>query len=53
MLEEGKANAELLNFLSKRIDCTKRDLRIVAGEKARVKAIELPEEFWSGVGRNY
>jgi len=39
--EDGKANAELLSFLSKRIGCAKRDLRIVIGEKSRVKVIEV------------
>jgi len=43
--EDGKANNELINFLSKTFDCPKRDLRIVAGEKSRLKAIELPMEL--------
>ena len=43
--EDGKANVELISFLSKRIGCAKRDLRIVSGEKSRVKAIEVPGEF--------
>jgi len=30
--EDGKANAELLNFLSKTLDCPKRDLRLLSGE---------------------
>jgi len=42
--EDGKANAELLSFLAKRLGCAKRDLRIVSGEKSRVKAIEVPGE---------
>jgi len=40
--EDGKANAELISFLSKRIGCAKRDLRIVSGEKSRVKVVEVP-----------
>jgi uncharacterized protein len=40
--EDGKANVELISFLSKRIGCAKRDLRIVNGEKTRVKVIEVP-----------
>jgi len=43
--EDGKANAELISFLSKRIGCTKRDLRIVSGERARVKVVEVAGEF--------
>ena len=40
--EDGKANAELLSFLSKTLGCAKRDLRIVSGEKSRLKVVELP-----------
>ena len=47
--EDGKANAELISFLSKRIGCTKRDLRIVSGERARVKVIEMPTRFMEKV----
>jgi len=43
--EDGKANVELISFLSKRIDCPKRDLRIVSGEKSRVKVVEVPVGF--------
>jgi uncharacterized protein (TIGR00251 family) len=42
--EDGKANAELLNFLSKTLDCPKRELRFLAGEKSRLKTIALPLE---------
>jgi uncharacterized protein (TIGR00251 family) len=40
--EDGKANAELLNFLSRALDCPKRDVRIFSGEKSRLKSIALP-----------
>jgi uncharacterized protein (TIGR00251 family) len=42
--EDGKANAELLNFLSKRLSCPKRDMRILSGEKSQLKSIALPLE---------
>jgi len=42
--EDGKANAELLNFLSKTLDCPKRDLRLLSGEKSRLKTVALPLE---------
>jgi uncharacterized protein (TIGR00251 family) len=42
--EDGKANAELLNFLSKSLNCPKRDLRLLSGEKSRLKTIALPLE---------
>jgi len=43
--EDGKANAELISFLAKRIGCAKRDLRIFSGEKSRMKVIEVAGEF--------
>jgi len=49
--EDGKANAELISFLSKRIGCAKRDLRIISGERARVKVIEVAGEFGERVKR--
>jgi uncharacterized protein (TIGR00251 family) len=42
--EDGKANAELINFLSKMFGCPKRDLRILAGERSRLKSVTLPLE---------
>ena len=43
--EDGKANAEMLNFLSKALGCPKRDLRLISGEKSRLKVIAIPVEF--------
>jgi len=40
--EDGKANVEMLNFLSKTLGCPKRDLRIISGEKSRLKVIAIP-----------
>jgi uncharacterized protein len=42
--EDGKANAEMLGFLSKTLDCPKRDLQLLSGEKSRLKTIALPLE---------
>jgi len=42
--EDGKANAELLSFLSKTLGCPKRDIRLVTGEKSRLKVVALPAE---------
>jgi uncharacterized protein (TIGR00251 family) len=47
--EDGKANAEMINFLSKTLDCPKRDLRILAGEKSRIKSVAIPVEYRTGV----
>jgi len=43
--EDGKANAELLNFLSKSLGCPKRELQFISGEKSRIKAVALPAEY--------
>jgi uncharacterized protein (TIGR00251 family) len=40
--EDGKANAEMLVFLSKSLGCPRRDLKILSGEKSRLKTISLP-----------
>jgi uncharacterized protein (TIGR00251 family) len=40
--EDGKANAELLSFLSRALGCAKRDLRLISGEKSRLKVVALP-----------
>jgi uncharacterized protein (TIGR00251 family) len=42
--EDGKANAELLNFLSKALGCPRRDIQLLSGEKSRLKAIAIPFE---------
>jgi len=42
--EDGKANTALLGFLSKTLDCPKRDLQLISGEKSRLKTIALPLE---------
>ncbi|WP_304221664.1 DUF167 domain-containing protein [Gracilinema caldarium] len=42
--EDGKANAELIAFLAKKTGMAKRDIRLVLGEKNRLKTVELPQE---------
>ncbi|MDR2730242.1 MAG: DUF167 domain-containing protein [Treponema sp.] len=42
--EDGKANAELINFLSKTFVCSKRDLQFLSGEKSRLKTVGIPLE---------
>jgi uncharacterized protein (TIGR00251 family) len=42
--EDGKANAELLTFLSKTLGCPKRDLQLISGEKSRLKSVAVPIE---------
>jgi uncharacterized protein (TIGR00251 family) len=43
--EDGKANTEMLSFLSKTLDCPKRDLQLLSGDKSRLKTIALPLEY--------
>lgn len=38
---EGKANAELLRFLAKQLEVRANQLRIVRGETAKMKTIEI------------
>ncbi|GHV28078.1 hypothetical protein AGMMS4952_10920 [Spirochaetia bacterium] len=40
--EDGKANAELRAFLAKTLDCPKKDINVVTGEKSRLKTVALP-----------
>jgi uncharacterized protein (TIGR00251 family) len=43
--ENGKANAELINFFAKTLGCPKRDIRLLHGEKSRLKTIAVPLEY--------
>jgi uncharacterized protein len=40
---DGKANAELIKLLSKKIDIPKSGIRIIKGEKGRKKRISLED----------
>ena len=40
--EDGKANEELRSFLAKTLDCAKKDVQLISGEKARIKTLTLP-----------
>jgi uncharacterized protein YggU (UPF0235/DUF167 family) len=42
---DGAANAEVVRLLAKALDVSKSEVRIVGGETARLKRIELPLEF--------
>jgi uncharacterized protein (TIGR00251 family) len=41
--EDGKANDCLRGFLAKTLDCPKRGVALIKGEKSRLKTIGLPE----------
>jgi uncharacterized protein (TIGR00251 family) len=40
--EDGKANAELVAFVSKSLGCPKRDVALLHGEKSRLKTLAVP-----------
>jgi uncharacterized protein (TIGR00251 family) len=40
--EGGRANAELIAFLAKRLGCVKKDIVLVSGETSRLKTVMLP-----------
>jgi uncharacterized protein (TIGR00251 family) len=40
--EDGKANAELIAFIAKSLGCPKKEVRILRGQKSRVKTIAVP-----------
>ena len=43
--EEGKANEGLCLFLSKVLNCPKRDIFLLKGEKSRLKTVSVPIEY--------
>ena len=40
--EDGKANAELRRFIAAALGCAKSDVRVITGEKSRLKTVEAP-----------
>jgi uncharacterized protein (TIGR00251 family) len=43
---DGKANLELIEFLSSALDCPGSQIVLVRGESSRQKTIELPADVW-------
>ena len=41
--KEGKANAELIRFLSEKLKTSKSSIEIVSGQMAKLKRIQIPE----------
>lgn len=39
---DGKANAELIQFLAKQLGCSKSQVTLLRGEGSRQKVVELP-----------
>ena len=40
--EDGKANTELAAFFSKLLGCPKKQVRLISGEKSRLKTLAVP-----------
>jgi uncharacterized protein (TIGR00251 family) len=40
--EDGKANAELVAFTASALGCAKREVRLIRGEKSRLKTLAFP-----------
>jgi uncharacterized protein len=55
--QDGKANAEMIRFLSVLIDCPKSEIAIKRGEKSRKKIVEVEgmsaEEVWLKLKMSY
>jgi uncharacterized protein (TIGR00251 family) len=49
--EDGKANAELITYLSKIVSCPKSGIKLVTGEKSRQKTLRLPVEALDKINR--
>ena len=40
--EDGKANAALRDFLARLLNCPKKSVTIISGEKSRLKTVSIP-----------
>jgi uncharacterized protein (TIGR00251 family) len=47
--QEGKANKELIDFISKKIGVSKKNIRIVSGEKSNLKEIEIIKKPYTDI----
>ena len=41
--KEGKANAELIRFLSEKLNTPKSSIEIVSGQMAKLKRVQIPD----------
>jgi len=39
--EKGKANRELVKFISEKLEIPKKNIKIISGEKSRIKVLEI------------
>jgi uncharacterized protein (TIGR00251 family) len=53
--QDGKANAELIEFLADFFSVKRSEVKIVKGDREKRKLVSLPlaeEEFWRATGRD-
>jgi len=43
--QDGKANDTLCAFLSKLLGCPKREVKIIKGEKSKLKTVSIPASY--------
>lgn len=41
--EKGKANKELIRFISEKLEMPRKNIKIIAGEKSSLKALEVED----------
>jgi len=41
--EKGKANKELVKFISEKLEIPKKDIKIISGEKSHLKVLEIKD----------
>jgi len=41
--EKGKANKELIKFISKKLEIPKKNIKIISGEKSQLKILEITD----------
>ena len=39
--EKGKANRELIKFISEKLEIPKKNIKIISGEKSHIKVLEI------------
>ncbi|MCX8083463.1 MAG: DUF167 domain-containing protein [Calditerrivibrio sp.] len=42
---DGKANEELIDFLSEKLGISKKEIRLISGDKSRYKLIDIGSEI--------
>jgi uncharacterized protein len=46
---DGKANGELLSFMTELLGCSKSEIELVRGSTSRLKVLEFPQRYQSSL----